>query len=65
MKGFINYVKGAYDELINHVVWPKWDEVYRMTIVVAIFSAIFAGFTAVVDFGFRWILKKYYLFIKN
>jgi preprotein translocase subunit SecE len=61
----INYIKGAYEELVNHVVWPKWDEVYKMTIVVAIFSAIFAIFTAVVDYIFRAALQAYYGFIKN
>ncbi len=61
----INYIKGAYEELVNHVVWPKWDEVYKMTIVVAIFSTIFAIFTAVVDYIFRSALQAYYSFIKN
>jgi len=63
-KSFIEYVKGAYSELINHVVWPKWDEVYKMTIVVAVFSAIFSIFIAVVDWIFRTILQYYYKFVK-
>jgi preprotein translocase subunit SecE len=61
----IDYIKGAYEELVNHVVWPKWDEVYKMTIVVAIFSAIFAIFTAIVDYLFRTALQTYYKFIKS
>ncbi len=64
-KGFINYVKGAYDELMNHVVWPKWDEVYKMTIVVSVFSAIFSIFLFFVDYIFRTILKYYYNIVKN
>ena len=60
----VQYVKGAYDELVNHVVWPKWDEVYKMTIVVAVFSAIFSIFIAFVDWIFRTILQYYYKIVK-
>jgi len=64
-KSLIEYVKGAYYELTNHVVWPKWDEVYKMTIVVAIFSAIFSIFIALVDYVFRTILQAYYKMVKS
>jgi preprotein translocase subunit SecE len=64
-KSLIEYVKGAYHELINHVVWPKWDEVYKMTIVVAVFSAIFSIFIAIVDYIFRTFLQAYYKLIKS
>ncbi len=65
LKQFIEYVKGAYEELTNHVVWPKWDEVYKMTIVVAVFSAIFSIFIAAVDYVFRYVLQAYYKLIKS
>ncbi len=63
-KSFIEYVKGAYYELVNNVVWPSWDEVYKLTIVVAIFSAIFSIFIGIVDYIFRSILQAYYNLIK-
>ncbi len=63
-KGFIEYVKGAYYELVHNVVWPSWDEVYKLTIVVAIFSAIFSIFIGIVDYMFRSILQAYYNFVK-
>ncbi len=65
MNKFIEYVKGSYDELMNHIVWPKRDEVYKMTIVVAVFSAIFSVFIAIVDYVFRSALQTYYKFIKS
>ena len=65
LKGFKEYVKGAYEELTNHVVWPKWDEVYKMTIVVSVFSAIFSIFIGVVDYIFRFVLQAYYKLIKS
>ena len=61
----IEYVKGAYKELVNNVVWPKWDEVYKLTIVVAIFSVIFSIFIAIVDYIFRTFLQAYYKYIKS
>jgi len=64
-KSFVEYIKGAYEELTKHVVWPKWDEVYRMTIVVAVFSAIFSIFIALVDYVFRTFLQAYYKLIKS
>ncbi len=64
-KSFIEYVKGAYYELVNHVVWPSWDEVYKLTVVVAVFSAIFSIFVGVVDYVFRTTLQSYYKFIKS
>ncbi len=65
LKGLKEYVKGAYNELINHVVWPKWDEVYKMTIVVSVFSAIFSIFIGFVDYIFRYVLQAYYKLIKS
>jgi len=65
MKKFIEYIKGSYDELMNHITWPKRDEVYKLTIVVAVFTVIFAIFTALVDYVFRSALQTYYKFIKS
>lgn|GEM_PF-87771 len=64
-KSYVEYIKGAYHELVNNVVWPKWDEVYKMTIVVAVFSAIFSIFIGIVDYIFRSFLQMYYKFIKS
>ncbi len=64
-KSFIEYVKGAYEELVNHVVWPSREEVYKLTIVVAIFSAIFSIFIGIVDYAFRTILSRYYKIVKG
>ncbi len=59
-----NYVKGAYDELMHHVVWPSWSEVQRLTVVVALFSFLFSLFIFAVDWTFRKILTQYYKIIR-
>jgi len=45
----INYISDAFTELKDNVTWPEWAEVQRLTIVVALFSILFALATAGVD----------------
>jgi preprotein translocase subunit SecE len=48
MKVF-NYISEAFDELRTNTTWPEWAEVQRLTIVVAVFSVLFALTTWGVD----------------
>jgi preprotein translocase subunit SecE len=48
MKVF-NYISEAFTELKDNVTWPEWAEVQRLTIVVAVFSIVFALAVAGVD----------------
>jgi len=50
----INYIKDSFSELKNNVTWSSWSEVQRLTIVVAIFSILFALAT----WGADELLKK-------
>jgi len=59
-----DYLKGAYDELVNHVVWPSWEEVQKLTAVVASFTLLFSLFIFIVDYIFREILNMYYKIIR-
>lgn len=53
MSKFVDYVKGSYDEFMNKVTWPNWDELQSATLVVAVFALLVAGITALVD----WIIN--------
>ncbi len=64
IKAIVDYVKGAYDELVHHVVWPSWSEVQRLTVIVAAFSVVFSLFIFVTDWIFRTILTYYYKLIR-
>jgi preprotein translocase subunit SecE len=46
------------------VTWPEWAEVQRLTIVVAVFSVLFALATWGVDEMFANILEKFFTWIK-
>ena len=64
LNALVEYVKGAYDELVNHVVWPDWKEVQRLTVVVTVFTLVFSLFIFAVDYIFRKVLGLYYKLIR-
>lgn len=47
--GVFKYIGEAFEELKTNVTWPEWAEVQKLTIVVAVFSVVFALATAGVD----------------
>ncbi len=53
MNKFVDYIKGSYDEFMNKVTWPNWDELQSATLVVAVFALLVAGITALAD----WIIN--------
>lgn len=60
MAGIITYVKESFEELKNHVTWTPWAEAQRLTIVVAVFSIIFALAIWGVDTVFSRAIKAYF-----
>ena len=42
MGEIVNYIKGSFDELRDHVSWTPLMELQKMTVVVFVFSVIFA-----------------------
>ncbi|MCW4467399.1 preprotein translocase subunit SecE [Flavobacterium sp. MFBS3-15] len=60
-----NYISEAFTELRTNVTWPEWAEVQRYTIIVAVFSIIFALVTFGVDKGFEVLIAKVYGFLKS
>jgi preprotein translocase subunit SecE len=60
-----SYISEAFTELKDNVTWPEWAEVQRLTIIVAVFSIIFALVTFGVDKGFEVIVAKLYAFLKQ
>jgi len=60
-----NYISEAFTELKDNVTWPEWAEVQRLTIIVAVFSLIFAMITFGIDRGFEVLVAKLYTFLKN
>lgn len=64
MAGFVNYISESFGELKNNVTWPTWAEAQRLTIVVAVFSIIFALAIWGVDTVFSGVIETYFDWIK-
>ena len=60
----VNYISEAFQELKTNVTWPIWADVQRLTIIVAVFSVIFALLTWGVDEFFVKALELFFNTIK-
>lgn len=60
----VNYISEAFEELKSNVTWPEWAEVQRLTIIVALFSVLFALATAGVDKLFADALAGFFNWMK-
>jgi preprotein translocase subunit SecE len=49
MNKFREYIKLSYDELMNKVSWPSWEDLQESTIIVMIASMIIALVIGVID----------------
>lgn len=65
MTKVINYITEAFGELKLNVTWPEWEEVQRLTTVVALFSILFALSTWGVDVVFAKILGEFFNWLKT
>ncbi|TDM00182.1 MAG: preprotein translocase subunit SecE [Flavobacteriaceae bacterium] len=52
------FFKDAYNELVNFVSWPKWDELQTSTIQVVIGTVILALAVFAADTVFSWFVKQ-------
>ena len=64
MAKVVNYISEAFEELKSNVTWPAWAEVQRLTIVVAVFSVLFALTTWGVDEMFAKALEGFFNWLK-
>jgi len=64
MTKVVNYISEAFEELKSNVTWPEWAEVQRLTIVVALFSVLFALATWGVDEVFAKSLAGFFSWLK-
>ncbi len=72
MARIVEYVKESYDELVNKVSWPTWEELQSSAVVVSVAALVFASMIFIMDFvfgvhpGISWwsgILEVFYRLI--
>jgi preprotein translocase subunit SecE len=54
----------TYDELLNKMSWPTWDELRTSTIIVLIASLILGIIIYAIDTTFGFITNMFYDFMK-
>ena len=54
------YIKDSFDELLNKVTWPTWEELQSSAVVVAIASLIIALIIFAMDQVFSNLMKLFY-----
>jgi preprotein translocase subunit SecE len=52
----IEYLRSVREEL-SRVIWPKKEEVIKLTLIVFIISGIIAFYTGILDFAFTKSLE--------
>tara|TARA_R110002073_G_scaffold139232_2_gene289446 strand:- start:236603 stop:236794 length:192 start_codon:yes stop_codon:yes gene_type:complete len=60
--GIVNYIKESFQELNTKVTWIPMAEAQKSTIVVALFSVLFALAVFAVDKVFQLGLGEYFKF---
>ena len=65
MSKVLNYFSAAFEELKDNVTWPTWAEVQKYTIIVALFSIVFALATWGVDELCSKIIASFFNLIKG
>jgi preprotein translocase subunit SecE len=59
----VSYIKESFSELKEHVSWTAIPELSNLTVVVLVFSLIFAGLIWLADSVLSRIVKIYFDFI--
>ena len=58
--GLVNYIKESFEELKNNVTWENREQAQKDTVLVAIFTIIFALAVFVVDKFFQSGLEQFF-----
>ncbi|WP_457615483.1 preprotein translocase subunit SecE [Lutibacter sp.] len=56
----VKYIKESFEELRNKVSWIPWEEAQKSTVIVALFTVLFALAVFVVDKVFQSGLEEYF-----
>ena len=63
MAKIVEFFKESYDEMVNKVTWPKYNELQNSSFLVLIASLIFALLIGLIDLGFdnalTWFYKEF------
>lgn len=61
----VKYIKESFEELSNHVSWMPREEAQKSTVVVAIFTILFAVAVFAVDYVFQLGLDNFFTMVNK
>ena len=60
MNNFVEYIKGSFEELRENVTWSSREEAQKSTVIVAVFTIVFALLVAAMDKVFQTSLDTFF-----
>jgi preprotein translocase subunit SecE len=64
MNKITTYFKESYNELLEKVTWPTWNQLQQSTVIVLVATVIITAFVWVMDFSSNQLLKLIYSLFK-
>ena len=64
MNNFIQYIKGSFEELSTNMTWSTREEAQKSTVIVAVFTIVFAVVVLAMDKVFQLGLDSFFNFLK-
>jgi preprotein translocase subunit SecE len=58
------YFKDSYQELVEKVTWPTWEQLQQSTLIVLIATVLITGIVWIMDFSTNQLLKLIYSLFK-
>jgi preprotein translocase subunit SecE len=58
------YFRDSYQELLEKVSWPSWQQLQQSTMIVLVSTLVITGIVWVMDFASNSVLKLVYSLFK-
>jgi preprotein translocase subunit SecE len=65
MKKIEAYFKDSYEELMERVTWPTWEQLQQSTMIVLVATLVITALVWVMDFSSNGVLKFVYSLFKQ
>ena len=59
-----SYFKDSYEELMEKVTWPNWQQLQQSTVIVLIATLVITAIVWILDLGSNSVLKFVYSLFK-
>ena len=59
-----SYFKDSYEELMEKVTWPNWQQLQQSTMIVLIATLVITAIVWILDLGSNSVLKFIYSLFK-